>query len=237
MKKHIITTTAFCVTLMAAPLAHAEDKAIATTVKKETKTAGLSMADVLNDTNFSTTISMGIVESYTVMGEGIPGVNEKKNIESKRDFAAQEIQDEAKQFEKAKTDYVAKSTTMSDSAREKEEKKLVKMERELKNLAAEKEEELKMDMQIATENLARELETAVAQLAQEENLDVVFDRMTGRAIYVSEKLDYTAKAIEKVNKNYEIKLAQNKQTKTEAPATKLAENKAISTPKAAKVGA
>jgi Skp family chaperone for outer membrane proteins len=237
MKKNILTATVFCATLITTPLAHAEDKAAVATAKKETKSQNLSATDIIKDKNFTIDVSVAFVESFSVMGEGEPGINEKQAIESKRNFAAQEIQDESKQFEKAKADYIAKSTTMSDSARDKEEKKLVKMERELKNLVAEKEEELKMDMQIATETLARELETAVAQLAKDENLDVVFDKMTGRAIYVSEKLDYTSKAIEQVNKNYQVKLAQNKQGKTEAPATKLAENKAVSAPKAAKVGA
>ena len=248
MKNNMITTTAFCITLLTVSFSNAEDKAV-TVAKKDTPAPAkttvapkkesspqaqtLSATDIILDKQ----INMGFVESFTVMGEGNSGVDERHNIEEKRNFATQEIQEESKQFEKAKADYVAKSTTMTDTAREKEEKKLIKMERELKNLVAEKEEELKLDMQLATETLARELEVAVAQLAKEENLDVVFDKMTGRAIYVSEKLDYTAKAIKEVNKNYEIKLAQNKQNKTAAPATKIADNKAITAPKTTKVGA
>ena len=97
------------------------------------------------------------------------------------------------------------------------------MEREIKTLVAEKEEDLKAEMQSATETLAQGLDSGVATLAKNENLDIVFDKMTGRAMYVSEKFDFTSKAIKEVNKGYEIKLAKNKQAET---AVKVADNKA-----------
>ena len=108
----------------------------------------------------------------------------------------------------------------------KEEKQLMKMENELKNLVGEKEEELKVDMQIATENLAQSLDATVGKLAKNENLDIVFDKITGRAMYVSDKFDYTGQAIKEMNKNYEIKLAQNKQPES---STKVAAAPAKST--------
>jgi len=222
MKKNIITATGFIVLMSAS--AYAEDKAI-TTVKKDvapaktTAVKSVSIADVSPMVN----ASIGFVESYTVMGEGDSGKDFRKNVEEKHSLARHDLQEEAKNLEKAKADYLAKSTTMNPTALAKEEKRLVKMENDLKELATELEEGVRYEMQVATENLARELEVAVAQLAEREHLDVVFDKMTGRAIYVSEKFDYTAEAIEQANKNYEVKLAQNKQA--EQAAVKVAENK------------
>lgn len=239
MKNRMITATALCVTLITVQFANGEDKnsSVAATAKKETSTQSkkqsLSTADMLGDANITFDAAIGFVESFTIMGECQEGKKAREEIEHKRDLATQEIQDESKKFEKAKNDYMAKSTTMSDSAREKEEKRLMKMDREMKSLVSEKEEELKLDMQIATETLAQGLEAGVAKLAKNENLDVVFDKMTGRAIYVSDKFDYTTKAIKEVNKNYEVKLAQNKQAEA---AVKVADNKAAA-PKPAKVGA
>jgi len=242
MKNRMMITTAFCMVAIST-LSYAADKAVvvtkketpATSVKKEApkKTEHFSAAGLVGDGKVTVDAAIGFVESFTIMGECVEGQKARKDIEAKRDLATQEIQDESKRFEKAKTDYVAKSTTMSDSAREKEEKKLMKMERDIKSLVAEKEEELKLDMQIATETLAQGLEAGVAKLAKNENLDVVFDKMTGRAIYVSEKFDYTSEALTEINKNYEVKLAQNKQAEN---ATKVADNKATA-PKPAKVGA
>lgn len=244
MKKHIITT-AFCVTLMTVPFTNAEDKAV-TVAKKDNfaqsknlvatdKMTGrsVSTADFLADEQVTIDATIGFVESFTIMGECEEGKKARQDIEKKRDLAALEIQEESKKFEKSKNDYIAKSTTMSDSARAKAEKELMKKENDIKMLVAEKEEDLKMDMQLATETLAQGLEAGVAKLAQNEGLDVVFDKMTGRAIYVSEKFDYTTKAVKEVNKTYEIKLAQNKKTEE---AVKVADNKAAAA-KPAKVGA
>ena len=235
MKKHMIAATAFCA-LITVSVVSAEDKNI-TTVKKDTttKAQSLSASDIIGDANISVDATIAFVESFTIMGECEEGKIARQNIEAKRDLATQEIQEESKKFEKAKNDYIAKSTTMADSARERAEKDLMKKERDIKNLVAEKEEELKLDMQLATETLAQGLEAGVAKLAKNENLDVVFDKMTGRAIYVSEKFDYTAKAIKEVNKTYEVKLAQNKKAES-ASATKVADNKAVAA-KPAKVGA
>jgi Skp family chaperone for outer membrane proteins len=224
MKKCIITT-AFCVTLMTVPFAHAADKS--------TAAKNLSASNILSDSQVSIDANIGFVESFTIMGECEEGKKARQDIEQKRDLAALEIQEESKKFEKSKNDYIAKSTTMTDSARAKAEKDLMKKENDIKMLVAEKEEDLKMDMQLATETLAQGLEAGVAKLAKNENLDVVFDKMTGRAIYVSEKFDYTAKAVKEVNKTYEVKLAQNKKAEE---TVKVADNKAA-VAKPAKVGA
>lgn len=243
MKNRMKTTTIFCVTLIATPFVSAEDKAV-TVAKKDTavnkttaaaKTYPLSATDLLADNNIKIEANIKVVESFTSMGDCERGQLEKQDIQSERDLSMKEVQEESKNFEKAKSDYIAKSTTMSDVAREKEEKKLIKMERDLKNLVAEKEEELKLAMQLATERLAQDLELSIARLAQNENIDIVIDKMTGRAIYVSPSFDITQKAIEEMNKTYKIELAQN--AKKAEKATKIADNKAVAAPKAAKVGA
>ncbi|HLW73326.1 MAG TPA: OmpH family outer membrane protein [Candidatus Babeliales bacterium] len=221
MKNRMITTTAFCVVLFST--VNAEDK----------NQSVLSTANFIGDSNVMIEAAIGFVDSFAIMGDCQEGQKARKEIESKRDLASNEIQEESKKFEKAKSDYVSKSTTMTDSAREKAEKQLIKMERDIKNLVAEKEEEIKADMQVATETLAQGLDAGVAKLAKNENLDVIFDKMTGRAMYVSEKFDFTDKAIKEVNKNYEIKLAHNKQAES---SIKVADNKTAAA-KPAKVGA
>jgi outer membrane protein len=245
MKNNMITATLFCILLLNNSI-NAEDKnKSAIESKKQTKSSDLvvvdkmtnrsiSAADFIGDSAITVDATIAFVDSFAIMGECQEGQKARKEIESKRDLASNEIQEESKTFEKAKSDYVSKSTTMSDSAREKEEKKLVKMERDLKTLVAEKEEDLKAEMQTATEILAQGLDAGIAKLAKNEKLDVIFDKMTGRAMYVSEKFDFTSKAITEVNKNYEIKLAQNKQQAENL--TKVADNKAI-TAKSTKVSA
>jgi outer membrane protein len=202
--------------------------------KKETeKMTGrtVTLSEMMSEGDLKIDATIAFVDSFAIMGECEQGKKARTEIENKRDLATGDLQEEAKKIEKAKNEYVSKSTTMSESAREKEEKQLIKRERDFKNLVAEKEEELKIDMQLATEKLAQDLEEGVRQLAQSENLDIVFDKMTGRALYVSAEYDYTEKAIKQVNNNYEVKLAQNKSA---AAPVRVADNK---TAKPAKIAA
>lgn len=222
----MITVTGLCVVLMSSTLSKAEDKNISVSTKS-TASKSLVASDVAAD------LAIGFVDSFAIMGECEEGQKARKEIEGKRDLASQEIQEESKKLEKAKNDYISKSSMMSDSAREKEEKQLMKKDRELKAFVAEKEEDLKAEMQAATETLAQSLDAGVVELAKKEGLDIIFDKMTGRAMYVSPKFDFTDKAVTAVNKNYEVKLAQNKQAEQ---ALKVADNKAAA-PKSAKVGA
>ncbi len=219
MKKHILLAVGVSASLLNVGL-QAEDKAV---VKKDTVKSEMKATDVMTDAT-QLGANVRFVETFTVMGEGELGQMYRVEIEGKRDTAMQLIQEEAKKVEKAKTEYVTKATTMTDAAREKEEKKLHKMDRDLKNMATEKEEELKLDMQIATEKLVQDMEVAVIELAQQENIDIVFDKMTGRAIYVSEEFDFTDKVIKKVNENHQMKVAQNKK---QQDVVKVADNKKI----------
>ncbi len=230
MKNRVLVLASLCVGLMGT--LGAEDKDLSVN-QKETKKSELTITDVMTGRDVKLDAHVVFVETFTVMGEGEPGQIERKNIEGKRDLATQEIQEESKRFEKAKNEYMSKATMMSDSAREKEEKKLMKMERDIKNLVTEKEEELKMDMQLATEKLAQDMESVVIELAQQEDIDIVFDKMTGRAIYVSADFDITDKVIKRVNEKHHVKLAQNKKAEE---AVKVAENKAT-TAKSSKVSA
>ncbi len=267
MKNRVIVATGLCIMLLSNSCQAGDKNISASSTKKENtqttqslattntdgKTSGntatvvkrnetpkpqqFSAADILGDANLSVDATIAFVDSFAIMGECEEGQKARKEIEAKRDLATQELQDQSKKFEKAKSDYVAQSTMMNDSAREKKEKELIKMERDLKNLVAEKEEELKLDMQIATETLAQGLEAGVAKLAQNENLDVIFDKMTGRAIYVSDKFNFTKKAIDAVNDVYAVKVAQNTKHIEAPAATKVAENKAVAAPKSAKASA
>ncbi len=244
MNNRIIILTSFSLLLISTLASNAQDKnqSVSTNASNTTKTSeritdkitnrSFTAPDIAGDSSLMPDLAIGFVDSFAIMGECEEGQKARKDIETKRDLAAQEIQDESKKLEKSKNDYISKSTTMSDSAREKEEKQLMKKDRELKALVAEKEEELKTEMQAATETLAQSVEAGVIELARKQDLDIVFDKMTGRAMYVSPQFDFTDKAIKEVNKKYEVKLAQSKKAEQ---ALQVAENKPASAAKSAKM--
>ncbi len=184
--------------------------------KKLTATRVLGAPDVKVDAK------IGFVDTFQVMGTSQQGQKARKDLEKKREELSNGIQKDEEKIKQAMVEYKSKATTLSEEARGKEEKKLIKMERDYKNNIQESEDELKIDMQKKTELLARESDEGIIKMAQQENLDVVFDKMTGRAVYVSNEFDFTSKAINVVDKNYEVKLAQSK--KAQPSTVRLAAN-------------
>jgi outer membrane protein len=190
---------------------------VQTGVKKEKLKTSPSSTDktlssILADNNLSTNIEIRFIDSFDVMGGCKEGMKARQDLEVKREVLSTELQKEEQKITHTMSEYKGKSSMLSDTAREKEEKKLMRMEREYKNKIQESEEELKIDMQKKTENLARNVDQAVIKVAQTESVDVIVDKMTGRAIYVNERLDFTAQVKNEMNKQYDIKLAQNKKS-------------------------
>ena len=168
------------------------------------------LSNFMVDTNLSTNIEIRFIDSFEVMGGCNEGVKARQDLEVKREVLSKDLQKEERKITQTMSEYKGKSSMLSDAARDNEEKKLVRMEREYKNKIQESEEDLKIDMQKKTENLARNVDKAVIKVAKEEKLDAVVDKVTGRVIYVDEKFDFTAQVKNEMNKQYDIKLAQNK---------------------------
>jgi len=195
-----------------------DTKAVTQKVKPKTANStsvshNKTLSNFMGDSNLSTNIEIRFIDSFEVMGSCNEGIKARHELEEKREVLGKEIQQEEQKITQIMSEYKGKSSMLSDSAREKEEKKLMKMDREYKNKIQESEEELKIDMQKKTENLARNVDKAVIKVAKEEKLDAVVDKVTGRVIYVDEKFDFTVQVKGEMNKQYEVKLAQNKKDK------------------------
>jgi len=191
-------------------------------IKKVVQDKNLTATRVLSASDVKVDAKIGFVDTFQVMGTSQQGQKARKDLEQKREELSSDIQQDEKKIQQAMVEYKSKATTLSEEARGKEEKKLIKMERDYKSKIQDSEDELKIDMQKKTELLARESDEGIIKMAQQENLDVVFDKMTGRAVYVSDEFDFTSKAINIVDKNYEVKLAQSK--KAQPSTVRLAAN-------------
>lgn len=193
----------------------AVQKKLTSPMKSDTKTVTKqekpkTLSNFMADTNLSTTIEIRFIDSFEVMGGCKEGVQARHDLEVKREVLSLDLQKEEQKMTQTMSEYKGKSSMLNDSAREKEEKKLMRMDREYKNKIQESEEDLKIDMQKKTENLARNVDKAVIKVAKQEKLDAVVDKVTGRVIYVDDKFDFTAQVKSEMNKQYDIKLAQNK---------------------------
>jgi len=149
---------------------------------------------------------------YVSSAEIVTNSKQGKEIKSKLDVefkkSGAEVQAEEQKITKAVNDYKAKESAMNDAARESEQAKLMKMRREFENMVQEKDEQLKRLQAKLNEELTKEALKTAAEMAQAENLDAVIDIETGRVLYASQNVDYTAKFTERMNKHYDAEKAK-----------------------------
>jgi outer membrane protein len=177
-------------------------KPVAKEEKKTNVATNIDVVDVMHSFEGKTDLKIRYIDTFAAMRESEEGIKISKELDQKRKELAKNIENQEKKLTQAMTDYRSKASMLSDNARSKEEQKLAKMKREYENMVKESEEELKLVMQQKTEQLGRQVDKAVAKVAQEDKLDAVIDRMSGRVIYASAKGDYTAKITQAINKEY-----------------------------------
>jgi outer membrane protein len=167
-----------------------------------------------------TDLKIRFIDFFGSMRECKEGVQEAEKLEHKRKDLAKSIEGEGKKLEAAVAKFKTESTTLNDAARAKKEQELTKMKRDYENLVQSCEEEMKVAMQQVTEGLAKQVEESVIDLAKREGLDAIIDKMTGRVVYASPKVDFTNKVVQSLNRNYEYKVANS--GKSAASKTKVA---------------
>ena len=155
-------------------------------------------------------LKIGVIDSFEVMRTSKDGIAAGKELETKRESLSKDLQRDQEALMQVGNALKSKASTLSQEARDKEEQKIVKMQRDLEAKAQECEEEMRLAMQRTTERLAQDVEKAARDVALEQGLDEVIDKMTGRVIYHKTEFDYTVQATQKMDKSYEQRLAQNK---------------------------
>jgi len=217
MKNTSLLTALVCCGVSISPLL-AEDKVAsaskpATQAKQETtKTANLkigtwNMYENLSKDGSSKEKQVAINELQT---------KETAKLEEKRVKST-------KRFE----EFNAKKDMLSKDAREKEEKELLALSRDMQIEAQKAQELVRAEVAKLTEGLALEAETAAIEVAKSLDLDLLLEKNTGRVVYEkSTSHDITAQVGAKMNKNYEIKLAENKKAEADAVKTAKADDKA-----------
>jgi len=146
-------------------------------------------------------LKIRFVNSMELMRDTEEGQKISRELQEKYKELAEEIQELNKKLETAAADFKKKESMLSESAKEVEQKKLLRMKRELEVKAQESEEEYKLAAQKATERISKEIIESVEEIAQNEGIDAIIDKDSGRALYVR---DTTA------NYTNEVKVSMNK---------------------------
>lgn len=169
-------------------------------------------APVFEEKTSGNDLKIRFMDVFAAMREGQEGVEVTAKLDLKRQELSKDLEGDGKKLEQAKVEFKSKASTMNDSARAKKEQEIVRMNRDFESKVQSSEEELKLSMQQVTEVLAKEVEQAVTEIAKNENLDAVIDKVTGRVVYTSGKSDCTSQVIQAMNKNFKTKLARNEKS-------------------------
>lgn len=168
--------------------------------KTETKNPKKSNLSNFLDSDVKTDLVIRVFDRFESVRDSETGKQENKLLEEKRNDLTVGVQKEEQAYVQAATEFKKKASVMNDAAREVEQNKLVKLERNYKTKVQESDEEFKRAMNKASERLFKEVQEAVAEVAQEEKVDLMIDAATGQVVYASERAQVTNKITNRMNK-------------------------------------
>jgi Skp family chaperone for outer membrane proteins len=123
----------------------------------------------------------------------------KEMVAEARKFQA-ELEKKSQDIERAKKELSNKVAAMSSDAVRQEEKRIAQLERDLSVQIKEKEEDFQMMAAKKEQAWAQEFQQVVTDWAQEFHFEKVWDEVTGRPLYIDNKLKHTDEIIESMNK-------------------------------------
>lgn len=161
--------------------------------------------------NKSETLKIGTWDMYKNLSKDGSSKDKQVAINEKQTAEATRLEEKRQKSAKRLEEFNAKKDVLAKDVREKEEKELLALSRELQAEVQKAQELVRAEVNKLTEELALEAETAAIEVAKATGLDLLIEKNTGRVVYEkTTSFDITEKVAEKMNKNYEVKLAQNK---------------------------
>jgi Skp family chaperone for outer membrane proteins len=151
-------------------------------------------------------IKIRVINSSEAMQVSEFGKQEAQKIEALGKELKETIDKKEQQLMQTMNDLKTKLTAMTPEAaaalRDKEEGKIQSMRRDLESTGQASDDQYKRAVQRATEKLSKEIEQAVTKIAQEQNIDLVFDLYTGRPVYASNDILVTEDIIKVMDSNF-----------------------------------
>lgn len=198
------------------------------TTKQTANKQTVTLADVAGRTD----LNIKFVEPFDAMRKCSHGDECGKKLQDTRAQLAKGIHEDEQRIARLEAEFQTKASSLSLMARETSEKELRKLKADYSSKLQESEHEMKLAMHTSAEELSRDMEVAVARIAQRDGVDVVLDMTAGRSLYVNPTLNITADVIKEMNVDYQVKLAQ---AKNSGSTVKVAANAQAPTKKVATV--
>ncbi|MFI5333045.1 MAG: OmpH family outer membrane protein [Candidatus Babeliales bacterium] len=128
-----------------------------------------------------------------------------KLVEKQKKLTA-DVQKIANELKGKMDELDGKKSTLSQSAMEKLQNEILALRGKYESTLQTADNQLKLEVQRATEMLSADAEAAGRQLAEAAKVDAVVDAISGRPIYLSEKVKNNTQELMKImDKNYDTK--------------------------------
>lgn len=150
-------------------------------------------------------IKIGYVDSQKIF-EGMPEAQgAKKKLDAQVKAWQDEMEKMSKDFQAQYDDYQAKQATMTDAAKQAKQQDLLKLQNIIQEFRTQKfgnDGEAVREQKKMFAPLQDKVLKAIAELAKEEKLSFVFDKLQDAAIllYAEEKYDYTFKILDRLKR-------------------------------------
>jgi len=131
-----------------------------------------------------------------------------KQITEKQRTLAADLEAKQKLYTDAAEKLRAESSALSEEVRMERAEYVARLERDYREAAQKAERTMQMEVQKATQEAYKSFAVAAEQYAKEKGFDVMLS--DAGAIYVNKDVDTSKDVAQIMNKNYEVKLAQNK---------------------------
>lgn len=149
-------------------------------------------------------LKAGVVSATDIMMGTNIGQDANKRIDTKRMDMMNKLQKEADEVKKLEDTLKAKMSTMSESSKRDEVAKIESRKQEIELKNKQYMQELQLAAQKEMEDLGQEFDKAVQKIAKDMNLDILFEKESGRIVFASDAVNVTES----------VKVAMNAQHKT-----------------------
>lgn len=149
------------------------------------------------------TLKAGVVSATDIMMNTDLGKEANGFIEKEREKSMKTLQTRAQAIEKKQKELEAKASTMSAESQRKLSLEIANLKQELELDNKKFMQELQLAAQTEMEKLGAEFDKAVQKVAKELNLDILFEKESGRIVFAAEGLNVTES----------VKVAMNSQHK------------------------
>ena len=150
-------------------------------------------------------LKIGWVDSQKIF-EGLPEAQDaKKKLDVQVKGWQEELEKASKDFQAQYEDYQAKQATMTEAAKQAKQQELLKVQTQIQDFRTQKfgsDGEAVREQKKIFQPLQEKVLKAIGELAKEEKLNFVFDKLPEAAIllYAEEKFDYTFKILDRLKR-------------------------------------